>query len=101
MESKAKLRKQLKQARLELTNAEHTIKSREIVDRLKQAADWSQIKTLHYFEPILELLEPDISGLLTFLEDNFPDIKLFTPRKIGAEWDLVAAKGGEVPTEFD
>ncbi|HSX45697.1 MAG TPA: 5-formyltetrahydrofolate cyclo-ligase [Candidatus Saccharimonadia bacterium] len=99
--TKAELRSRLKQARLELTDAEHTVKSRQIVERLKQAADWSQVKTLHYFEPISELLEPDISGFLTFIEDNFADIKLFTPRKIGGEWDLVAAKGGEVPKEFD
>lgn len=95
------LRKKLRQARLQLTDAEHTVKSREIVERMEQLTDWSQVKTLHYFEPLLELLEPDTTGFITYIEDNCPDIKLFTPRKIGGEWELVAAKGGKIPTEFD
>jgi 5-formyltetrahydrofolate cyclo-ligase len=98
--TKPELRKTLRQARLELTDAEHTLKSRAIVATLKQAIDWSKVKTLHYFEPLRELLEPDISDFITWIEDSYPDIKLFTPRLVGNEWVLVAARGGEVPTEF-
>lgn len=101
MEDKPKLRARLRQARLELTDAEHTLKSRAIVEKLKSSVDWAHVTTIHFFEPIHELLEPDISGFITYIEDNFPNIKLFTPRKVGGKWELVEAKGGEVPEEFD
>lgn len=99
--SKSDLRKQLKKARLELTDADHTLKSRAIVENLKKALDWSQVKSLHYFEPLHELLEPDISPFITFIEDNYAHVKLFTPRYIDQKWELVAAKGDEVPEQFD
>jgi 5-formyltetrahydrofolate cyclo-ligase len=99
--SKNELRGRLKQVRLELTDAEHTLKSRAIVENFKKAADWRKMRALHYFEPLRELLEPDISGFITYIEDMYPDIKLFTPRLINKEWELIAARGGEVPEEFD
>jgi 5-formyltetrahydrofolate cyclo-ligase len=101
---KESLRDQLKQRRLEMTDAERTIKSRAIVELLTDAVavtDWSAVKSLHYFEPIKRLMEPDISGLITYLEDNYPDMRMFTPRKIGQEWDLVSVRGGEAPDKFD
>jgi len=101
METKSDVRKRLKRARLELTDAEHTLKSRAIVANLKEVTDWSRVKTLHYFEPLRELVEPDISGFITYLEDTYPDLKLFTPRVIDKKWELVAPRGGEVPDEFD
>jgi 5-formyltetrahydrofolate cyclo-ligase len=99
--SKQQLRQDLKQARLEMTEADRTVKSRQIIENLKQATDWSQVKTMHYFEPLRRLMEPDISGFITHLEDNYPDLKLFTPRLIGNEWDLVAVRGGQIPDKFD
>ncbi len=98
---KAELRQSLKQSRLEMRDAERTTKSRAINERLKKVVDWSGVKTLHYFEPIKQLMEPDISGLITYLEDNCAELKLFTPRLIGGVWQLVAARGGTPPTEFD
>jgi 5-formyltetrahydrofolate cyclo-ligase len=98
---KAALRAHLKQLRLEMTDAERTLKSRTIVEHLKKVTDWSDVKTLHYFEPIKRLMEPDISGLITYLEDNYPNLKMFTPRKIGKEWDLISVRGGEAPDKFD
>jgi 5-formyltetrahydrofolate cyclo-ligase len=99
--NKSELRQQVKRTRLEMTDGEHTLKSRAIVDNLKKAADWPRVKTLHYFEPLQEMLEPDISGLITYLEDTYPDLKLFTPRLIKGKWEMVAARGGEEPSEFD
>jgi len=100
-QSKAELRQQLKTARLELTDAEHTRLSRQIIDNLKAAADWSQIKTVHYFEPLKELLEPDISGFVVWLEDNYPDIQLFAPRQIEGQWEMISIKDQQPPAEFD
>lgn len=98
---KAELRNQLKKARLELSDAERISKSRAIVNKLTKASDWNEVKTLHYFEPIDELLEPDTREFTNFIEDNYPNIKLFTPRKVEGEWELIAAKGGEIPKDFD
>ncbi len=98
---KAELRRLLKQTRMEISDAERTLKSRAINERLKKALGWSGVKTLHYFEPIKQLMEPDISGLITYLEDNYPGLKLFTPRLISGAWQLVAARGGTPPTEFE
>jgi 5-formyltetrahydrofolate cyclo-ligase len=99
--NKSELRRTLKQRRLEMSNAEHTVKSREIVERLKAAVDWSGVQTVHFFEPIGELLEADISGLITELEDNYPGISLFAPRQIKGQWEMISLKAGQAPERFD
>lgn len=99
--TKAELCKQLKQARLEMTDAEHTHKSQAIVERLKKLVDWSKVGTVHYFEPIRRLLEVDISYLVIELEDTYPDIQLFTPRLIKGTWQMVSIKAKTPPAGFD
>lgn len=102
MSTKPELRRQLKEARLSMTDSEYTLKSRAIIERLKEAKDWSTVKTMHYFEPLKELLEPDISGFVVWLEDNYTEIRLYTPRKIGNKWEMIALKDKEPPPEqFD
>lgn len=101
MTKKAKLRQALKKKRLEMTDAERTLKSREIVRRLTNAIDWSGVKTVHYFEPLHELMEVDISGLVVELEDNYPDIQLFAPKLIGGEWEMISIKDKPASDGFD
>jgi len=101
MKNKTKVRKELRRIRLAMSDLEHTRKSRAIVKNLKQAIDWSRIKTVHYFEPIKGLMEPDTSDFINYIEDEFPHIELYTPRKIEGKWELVSAKGGPVPAKFD
>lgn len=101
MASKVELRETLKQNRLAMTDAEHTLKSRAIVKRLKKLADWPAVKTVHYFEPIHELLEADLSDLVTYLEDNYPGIQLFTPRLINGAWQMISIKEKAPPKSFD
>lgn len=79
----------------------HRLASQAIVERLKPALDWSQAKSLHYFEPIAGLLEPDIRGFITDLEDIYPDLPMSVPRLIGDTWQLVSTRGGEPLTKFD
>lgn len=100
-QDKSKLRAELKQKRLELSDAEYTVKSREIVERLKVAMDWSRVTTIHCFEPFRELLEPDISGFVTYLEDTFPGVEIFVPRKIEGEWDMISIQDKPAPEQFD
>jgi 5-formyltetrahydrofolate cyclo-ligase len=98
---KTELRQALKKSRLEMTDAEHTLKSRAIVERLIKLVDWSKVGVVHYFEPIRRLLEVDISGLVTTLEDDYPDIQLFTPRLIDGVWQMVSIKAKKPPASFD
>jgi 5-formyltetrahydrofolate cyclo-ligase len=100
-QTKAELRNQTKRARLELTDAEHTLKSRAIVQNLKQVIDWSKVSSLHYFEPFQQLLEPNISPFISYLEDSYPALKLYMPRLINNSWELIAIKGGDLPKQFD
>jgi 5-formyltetrahydrofolate cyclo-ligase len=98
---KSELRQALKAARLELTTAEYTVKSRALCENLKQATDWSQVKTLHYFEPMHQLLEPDTSDLITYLEDTFPKMHLATSRKVGDSWEVIGVRGDQPADDFD
>ena len=82
---------------MELGDAERTLKSREVGARLKGLLDWSKAESVHYFEPLRELMEPDISPFITWLEDEYPKLKLFTPRRIEGKWELVAVRGGQPP----
>lgn len=99
--SKTELRRALKKSRLEMGDTGQTLKSQAIVKRLIKLIDWSKVGTVHYFEPIRRLLEVDISGLVTSLEDNYPDIQLFTPRLINGIWQMVSIKPKQPPAGFD
>lgn len=99
--TKAELRKQLKKARLEMSDYEHVRRSRDIVERVIELVDWPKVRVVHYFEPIRKLMEVDISGLVTTLEDNYPDIQLFTPRLIDGTWEMVSIKAKSPPESFD
>lgn len=101
IDNKTKLRQALKKSRLEMSDAEHDKKSQVIVERLLKLVDWSKVKVVHYFEPIRRLQEVDISDLVTTLEDNYPDIQLFTPRLINGVWQMVSIKAMLPPTGFD
>src|SRR4051794_9153705 len=99
--SKAELRARLKFARLEMTDADRTLKSRAMCDRLKEVIDWSQIKSLHYFEPIKSLMEVDTGDFLTYLEDTYPDMHLATARKIGDHWEHIGIRGDAPSDQYD
>lgn len=96
--NKSELRRQLKSRRLSLTQAEYTVKSREIVARLKDLQDWSAVRTVHCFEPLKELMEPDIGEFMTYLEDL--GVEVFVPRKIGGEWEMISTQNETAPAQF-
>jgi 5-formyltetrahydrofolate cyclo-ligase len=99
--TKTSLRQRVKQGRLEMSEATRTTYSKAIIKQLKKVIDWPAIKTLHYFEPLHRLMEPDISPFITYLEDTYPKMGLFTSRLIGEEWQLVAVHGHSQPNQFD
>jgi 5,10-methenyltetrahydrofolate synthetase len=99
--TKSELRQTLRKIRLEMPDEYYQLTCAAIVKRLKDLVDWSAVETVHYFEPIHELLEVDISSLVTNLEDNYPDIQLFAPRLIGGVWQMVSIKNEPAPASFD
>jgi 5,10-methenyltetrahydrofolate synthetase len=101
MSTKGELRQKLKVKRYQLIDADHTRGSRAIVERLINSRDWSQVKTIHYFEPIHELLEVDTAGFITYIEDNCPDIQLFVPHQVEGQWEMISLKDGQPPDQFD
>jgi 5,10-methenyltetrahydrofolate synthetase len=99
--SKVELRAQFKQLRLEMLDEEHRLASQAIVERLKTAADWSKVKSIHFFVPIEELAEVDINEFIRFLEDTYPNLQMATSRQIEDKWEIVGVHGGEPPKQFD
>jgi 5,10-methenyltetrahydrofolate synthetase len=99
--TKARLRQQLKQTRLEMLDEKHLLASQAIVKRLKAVADWSKVGSVHYFEPIRGLADVDINEFIRYLEDNFPTVQLSTSRLIEGKWEVVGVHGGEPPEQFD
>ncbi|HSW85202.1 MAG TPA: 5-formyltetrahydrofolate cyclo-ligase [Candidatus Saccharimonadales bacterium] len=99
--TKSELRSQLKHARLEILPSEHRMASQSIVDGLQSVLDWSKIKNLHVFEPILILAEPDINTFITDLEDKNVNIKIFSPRLIENDWEIIGINGSQPPDNFD
>jgi 5-formyltetrahydrofolate cyclo-ligase len=84
---KTELRRHLKQARLELAPTGRSANSQTIIKQLKQLINWSTVKSLHYFEPIHDLAEPDISPFIAELKVEYPQLV------------MVAARGKTPPTE--
>lgn len=87
---KADLRQLLKQARLQMNPTDRAAHSQAIIKQLKKSVDWSTIKNLHYFEPLHDMMEPDISPFIVELKGKYPQMK------------MVPARGKTPPTEkFD
>jgi 5-formyltetrahydrofolate cyclo-ligase len=86
--SKDELRASLKQARAALAAEERQAKSVAIADRLKQAIDWSEIATLYCYKPIASLNEVDISGFISALRAEYPNIEIYTPKQVNNVWQI-------------
>jgi 5-formyltetrahydrofolate cyclo-ligase len=98
---KSAVRQALKWKRMELSDADCVQKSRAIADRLRLGVDWSKVSTVHFFEPIKQLMEVDLNDFISELQDNYPDMRFFTPKQIEGEWENVALQSGDVPERFD
>ena len=87
--SKAVLRRRLKQERRQLTGEELGLKSAAIVEQLMTVAPWQDIRSLHYFEPLKSQNEPNIAPFITFLQNTYPRLDMYTSRKIDSAWQVV------------
>lgn len=100
---KNRLRKSLKQARLDLAVADRDKIAQQIAQKLSDLTDWRSLKSIHIYEPIASLGEVDISGFYQFLKQINPDAKIYTSRKIADKWRITSIGGeslDELP-EFD
>jgi 5-formyltetrahydrofolate cyclo-ligase len=86
---KAELRTHLKQLRQKLTDTERESLGRQICSRL-EAINWSEVRTVHCFEPIAQLGEVDISTFVATLQKYYPKIQLYTSQKIDGDWKIVS-----------
>ncbi|HMH31022.1 MAG TPA: 5-formyltetrahydrofolate cyclo-ligase [Methylomirabilota bacterium] len=100
--TKQELRESLKTARLALSEKDRQRKSTAILARLKTVIDWSQVRSIHCFEPISELGEVDVK----ISELNKSSINLnniyYTSRKKDKNWEVVPLKSKiPIPDGFD
>jgi 5-formyltetrahydrofolate cyclo-ligase len=99
---KAELRQKCKLSRLSLSPEERKNGSIKIQQRLQNIANWSEILTLHFFEPILSLGEVDVSGFIDWLQAEHPSTALFTSRQFDKVWQVTSLKEGNTQApDFD
>jgi len=86
---KAQIRSHLSATRLAMSGEERQAKGAMISENLTDLIDWSAVRFLHYFEPLMSLGEADISGFVTDLCKHHLAIEAFTSRKFDDVWKVV------------
>ncbi len=87
--NKTELRGHLRQLRNNLSEAERHALSQQICQQLETIA-WSNVHSVHCFEPIIRLGEVDLRDFVIFLQKQHPSIQLYTSRRINELWTIVS-----------
>lgn len=87
---KEELRKHLQKTRTDLGDAARHEKSEAIASSLLQEVYWPLVKSVHCFEPIMRLGEVDLVDFVTALQNDVANVQVYTSRKFGDEWKVVA-----------
>lgn len=77
--TKAELRKEYKQARLALTDAQYCLQNERILGRLMQQ-DWTSVRYLHVYLPMQNMREVDTWPFIKWIQQFHPDIVLVVSR---------------------
>lgn len=77
--NKADIRKQALQQRKALTENDYAVLSRKLLEGFK-ALDFSKIKSIHVFLPIIAKKEPDTFLIIEWLQENHPEIEIIVPK---------------------
>lgn len=85
---KKELRHYLKQKRLVLSEIDRKRLSQKICEQL-QKCDWTNIRSLHCFQPIKSLAEVDIVPFVESLISHYAQIKVYAPKFINNSWEMV------------
>ncbi|RNL50603.1 5-formyltetrahydrofolate cyclo-ligase [Pedobacter jejuensis] len=76
---KVEIRKQALKERLSLTDEDYESKNDSLLNQFK-LLDFSSVKTLHVFLPIVKKKEPNTFLLIDWLVRNHPEIKIIIPK---------------------
>lgn len=76
---KSEIRKQALKERLSYRDDEYQKLNKKLLEQF-QALDFSDIKTIHIFLPIVEKKEPDTFLLIEWLAENHAQIKIIVPK---------------------
>lgn len=79
MANKSTLRKQVLQQRLSLAEEEFLALNQLLLAQFK-TLDFSEIKSIHVFLPIVKKREPDTFLLIDWLQENYPQIHIVVSR---------------------
>ena len=79
MPAKAELRRTLEAQRQALTREEVAVASRAVLEQLQRAVDWPAVESVHVYSSVEEWGELDTSGLVEWLEDEWPEIVIVQP----------------------
>jgi len=77
--AKAELRRTLEAQRQALTREEVAVASRAVLEQLQRAVDWPAVESVHVYSSVEEWGELDTSGLVEWLEDEWPEIVIVQP----------------------
>lgn len=70
-------------------------KSTAICATLLRSVDWSEVRKLHCYEPITNLGEVDIAAFIADVKESYPDLRVYTSRKLEGRWSIVSLDSGE------
>ena len=76
---KSDIRKQALKQRDELTEVQTALLSEKLLERFK-TLDFSKIKSVHVFLPIVHRKEPDTFLIIDWLQANHPEIEIIVPK---------------------
>lgn len=93
--AKSELRDSLRKSRLTMPVEERRAQSVAICAGLLRSVDWSAVRSLHCYEPIESLGEVDVTSFVADVKESYPDLSIYTSRKLGGEWGIVSADSGE------
>ena len=79
MANKSIIRKQVLQERLALSDDEFLVMNQLLLAQFK-TLDFSEIKSIHVFLPILKKREPDTFLMIDWLQENHPEIHIVVSR---------------------
>lgn len=93
--AKEELRKRLQKIRTGLGEKARHEKSEAIAASLLEAVDWTGIRSVHCFEPIMRLGEVDLVDFVAALQAGEMDVRVYTSRKHGGGWRIEDADTDE------
>jgi 5-formyltetrahydrofolate cyclo-ligase len=84
--TKETLRGQLLSLRRQMTEHNARALSRAITDRVISTTPWQNVRTIHIYQPLQKYREVDTTALITFIQDNYPNIAIASWRKQGTTY---------------